>query len=306
MPSVHPSRIRLISELGLVYAAAVWGSTFVLVKQATADVDPIVLVGYRSLLAAALMALWVALLPRGEKVAAADQTRAGLFAGAALAIMYIPQTIGLAFTSASNSAFITGLFVVFVPLFGRLFFRLRPAMKDLVAVVLAVLGLGILTGGVHNVNRGDLMTLVTAAAYGLHVLLTDRFVKRGIESFRLCRDQFAVTGALSLLLALALGLPLEVRTASAGYAIAFLAVFPTVTAFLIQTVAQKHTAPVRVALIFSLEPVFAALFAWTWGGEPFLWHSALGGLLIVSAMVVSALPKGSSGSGEPERHPPLA
>ena len=103
--------------------------------------------------------------------------------------------------------------------------------------------------------------------------------------------QFAVTGILSVAVAIGSDVSLAVRSSHAFWAIVFLAVFPTVSAFLIQALAQRHTSPIKVALIFSLEPVVAALFAWTWGGEAFLMQSAAGGGLIVSGMILSALPK---------------
>ncbi|MFN8390409.1 MAG: DMT family transporter [Bdellovibrionota bacterium] len=278
----------LLSDIGLIYAALVWGSTFVMVKQAIAGVHPLLLVGYRFLLAAGMLWL-ISIVVRRSNRRPKDLVP-GAIVGFVLWLVYVPQTIGLAYTTAANSAFITGLFVVFVPLFGRIFFDTRPTPKDLLSVLLAVAGLYVLTGKLQAMNTGDLLTLITAAAYALHVLLTDRYVRDGVDPIALCIQQFVVTAVLSILLGYVLGAPLEVRSNEALGAIVFLAVFPTVSAFLIQAYAQRYTTAIKVALIFSLEPVFAAIFAWTWGGEPFQLHSAVGGLLIVGGMVVSALP----------------
>ena len=152
-------------------------------------------------------------------------------------------------------------------------------------------GLGLLTGGAAGFNKGDAMTLVSAAAYAGHLLATDRFVKEDADPVLLAFHQFWMCGAFCLAAAWAAGRPLGIASARAAGTVAFLAAFPTCLAFIVQMLAQKRTAPLKVSLIFSLEPVFAALFAWTLGGEAFRPRTALGGLLIVLAMAVSELSK---------------
>jgi drug/metabolite transporter (DMT)-like permease len=283
----------LLADIGLVYAAAVWGSTFVLVKRTLADVHPLMLVAWRFLSAAALLKLLLSLRLRPCRLSSGRGTLLGIV----LWLIYVPQTLGLQFISASNSAFITGLFIVFVPFFGKVFFNINPRRKELLAVLIGVAGLFVLTGGLRGLNAGDGLTLLGSICYALHVLLTDRYMKAGEDPYELCVQQFLFVGLLSVLFGLCFGLPLAVRSRSAAGAIVFLAVFPTASAFVVQNLAQQHTAPVRAALLFTLEPVFAALFAWTVGGEPFTFHSAAGGALIVAAMMVSAVPDRRTGCG---------
>lgn len=155
----------MLSELGLFYSAAIWGATFFIVKDVLRNVHPIILVGYRFVLAATLL---------GEFCLAARKqllrnVKHGLLAGFVLWLLYISQAIGLGITTASNSGFITGLFVAFVSIFSLILFRKTPAPTDAVATAVSLLGLWMLTGGLTDINVGDLFTLIAAVTYALHI-----------------------------------------------------------------------------------------------------------------------------------------
>lgn len=276
-------------QLGLVYCAAVWGATFYLVKEAIAGVHPVTLVGYRFVLSAALLLPWVLL----RKGAPSGRDRSLLVGAAGLAALllalYVSQTWGLAWTTASNSGFITGLFVLFVPILMYAVARRTPTASQRAAVALSLAGLWFLTGGIAGINRGDALTLISAVTYAGHLLVTDRCVRSGHDALWVAFHQFWMTGVAALAGCWALGYPLGVGDARTAWVIVFLAVVPTLSAFFIQLLAQRHVEPMRVSLLFSLEPVFAALFAWTLGGEPFQALGAVGGGLIVAAMAVSEL-----------------
>ena len=274
------------AELGLFYCAAVWGATFYMVKDSLAAVSPEALVGYRFILSAALLLPWVAKRPRKARYLKESSILAAL-----LSALYISQTIGLKYTTASNSGFVTGLFVIFVPIFLLMFFKKRPTGVQWIASAIALLGLWVLTGGISRFNLGDGLTLIAAMTYAGHLLATDTFVRADADTVLLSFHQFWMTGAISLAFGAAKGAAFTVDTRAAWGTIVFLAVVPTLSAFFIQMVAQKKTTPIKVALIFSLEPVFAALFAWTLGGEPFVRARAAGGALIVAAMVAGELSK---------------
>lgn len=273
-------------DLGLVCCAAVWGSTFFLVKDALSGVDPVAMVAIRFILSALLLAPWALSRPGRAK-----HLRESVGLSALLFLLYVTQSVGLGCTSASNSGFITGLFVLFVPLFIFVFRGQPPTRVQGVSTSLALAGLWLLTGGVRAANRGDLITLVSAATYAAHLLATDRCVRADADIVVLAFHQFWMTGLLACLAALATGRPFCVGSARAAGIIVFLAVVPTLLAFFIQMGAQKSVAPVKVSLIFSLEPVFAALFAWTVGGEPFSPVRAAGGGLIVAAMMAGEISK---------------
>lgn len=275
-----------LADLGLLYCAAVWGSTFPMVKAVLGAVDPAALVAYRFLLSALLLLPWV--LARKRRLLLLKES--GILAGI-LAALYLTQTVGLRYTSASNSGFITGLFVLFVPLFLLLFFGQPPTGPQWAASGAAVAGLWLLTGGPGEFNRGDALTILSAVTYAGHLLATDRYVRADADPVLLAFHQFWMTGLLALGTAAGLGRPLEVSGLHAWGVIFFLALVPTLSAFLVQMLAQKRTAPIKVSLLFSLEPVFAALFAWTLGGEAFLPARAAGGGLIVAAMVAGELSR---------------
>ena len=285
----------LLAHMGLFYAAAIWGSTFFVVKAALDHIDPIVMVAYRFLIAGLIMIPIILITGR--------RLFSGLGQAFLLAIilwlLYVPQTIGLRYTTASNSGFITGLFVAFVPLFQRTLFKTKPNMMEILASGISLVGLWVLTGGLQEINLGDILTLAAAVTYALHVLLSDKYMKAGSDALVLSCQQFLIIGLLSLLTALVFRLPLKIETQSTIGIVLFLALFPTLSAFVIQLLAQKIVSPLKVSLIFALEPVFAAAFAWTIGGEIPIPHRALGGFIIFAALLVSGLPapKGRLSSG---------
>jgi drug/metabolite transporter (DMT)-like permease len=277
--------LSLISTIGLFYAAAIWGSTFFIVKDSLQSINAVLLVAYRFLLASGILAIYLLF----KKAKLFDKFWYGAILGLFLWLLYVPQTIGLKITSSANSGFITGLFVVFVPIFSYLFFRQKPSRNKLIAVGLSVAGLFILTGGLKSYNYGDVITLITAMAYAIHILLADKFVKKKLNPFVLTFQQFFVVGVLSLVTSFLFSLPFSFGGINVLYTLIFLAIFPTLSAFAIQMFAQKTVSATKVSLIFALEPVFAAIFAWTLGNELFVVTQAFGGALIVAGMMVSEL-----------------
>jgi len=292
MVSIPIKQKTILANVGLFYAAAIWGSTFFLVKGALDEIDPVILVAYRFLLAGLI--LLIPLLLAHKSVL--KGLRRSLFLSILLWMLYIPQTIGLGITTASNSGFITGIFVAFVPLFLRLIFKRKPHIIEVIASIVSLVGLWVLTGGLKDLNTGDALTLVTAMTYALHLLYSDKYLKDGTDPYVVSCQQFLLVGIFSLVTGWLFDLPFSVGSMSTISVVVFLAIFPTLSAFVIQMLAQKITSPLRVSLIFALEPVFAAVFAWTLGGEEFLLRSAIGGMLIFGALVMSALSQRSKTS----------
>lgn len=276
---------EFLSGAGLLYSAAIWGSTFFLVKNALNSISPLTLLSYRFIIAASLMFIFLKI----TKKRVFRDIKKGFTLGVILFVVYLPQTIGLKFTTASNSGFITGLFILFVPLMGWIIFRRVPEKKKTFSVFLALSGLWVLTGGPGRINYGDALTLITAFAYGLHILFAGKFMEEGTDPYIITFHQFLFVGIFSFIGSLFTGGGFQVSSSVWGV-IVFLAIFPTLLAFLVQMISQKYTSPLRVAIIFSMEPVFAAVFAWTLGGEKFAMHRGLGGLIIVSAIVISEIP----------------
>ncbi len=286
MSTTNDKKKVVLTEVGLFYAAAIWGATFFMVKSALSGIDPIIMVGYRFVLAGVVLLAF--LLFRKKDVL--RDLKKSLFLAVILFLLYGSQTVGLRYTTASNSGFITGLFVMFIPLFLKTIFKRQPTRMEVIASIVSLLGLWILTGGMHDVNTGDVLTLLAAVTYALHVLYSDKYMKAGIDPLVISCQQFLLVGIMSLIAGFLVGLPFEVTTTQAVWTVVFLALLPTLSAFVIQMYAQQIISPVRVSLIFALEPVFAAVFAWTLGGETFVVRRALGGLLIFLALIISGLP----------------
>lgn len=277
-------KTKALPTIALIYASLVWGSTFFMVKGALSSIHPITLVAYRFCFAAVLLCPVLVYF----KKPLWKNFQHGIWLGVILWIALVTQTIGLQYTSATNSGFITALFVVIVPFFGFITRRAIPRPLQLLAILLTVIGLWLLTGGVSGLNRGDLLTLTCAFASAMHILTADRSMKV-CDPLVLCFQQFVVTGVASLLTALCLGLPLSVDSVSIGWFIVFLVLFPTLSGFLIQLWAQKKLEPLKVSMILSSEPLFATFFACTLGQEVFSLQAGLGGLFLFAAMLVSEM-----------------
>jgi len=281
-----PSRTAtVLADLGLLYAALSWGVTFTVIKTALSGIDPVVMVGYRFLIAGGLLLPFLLFTGRNPL----EGIRHAIFISVVLWSLHMPQTLGLKYTTASNSGFITGLFVLFIPVFLIIVFRVKPSIWEGIASVVSIAGLWVLTGGMSQFNIGDALALIGAMAYALHVLLSDKYMKAGFDPYRFSCQQFLIVGALSIVTSAFMGLPFGIENKQALWGVIFIALVPTLSAFVIQMHAQRITRPVKVSLIFALQPVFAALTAWTLGGEEFVLRRAVGGLLIFGALLIASI-----------------
>jgi drug/metabolite transporter (DMT)-like permease len=274
--------------LGLMVVAAVWGVAFTVIKQTLQDMSPMVLLAVRFLCAAVL----VAPLLRGFRlrdVGPALLVATLFWAGFAF------QTAGLAWTTPARSAFVTGLSTPLTPMVFLLVYRLRPAVATWVGVALAAVGLYFLTRPDSGLapNRGDLLTLGCAVCFAGQIVATGHFVRR-VGAGHLLAVEMAVTGLLSLGAAPLLEVPHLHFTATSLAGMVFLIVTGVAT-FWFQLRAQQVVSPSLTALIFALEPVFAALTSFVVIGERLGGGQWVGAGLIVVAMVL-----GGYGAGEPQ------
>ncbi len=277
-------------ELALVAVTAVWGATFVVVRDAVARVPPSAFIAMRFLAAAALLA---SLRPRQALRPDPALAAAGALAGLALFAGYAFQTVGLQYTSASSAGFITGLAVVLTPLLGALLLRQRPGRWPATGAVLAAAGLALLTLQRLELRRGDLLVLACAFAFASHILLLGRFAPRH-ASYQLAVVQLATTGVLALAWA---GVAGELRppgSAQVWFALAVTAVLASAGGFLVQTRAQRDVSPTRTAIIFTMEPVFAAAFALWLAGERLGARGWLGAACILAGMLVAEIGRSAA------------
>jgi drug/metabolite transporter (DMT)-like permease len=281
--------------VALVGVAAVWGATFVVVKDA---VELYPLYGFLALRFAIAVVALVVILPSSLARMRVSVLRVGALAGLLLAAGYIFQTWGLEDTSASKAAFLTGLFVVMTPLLQAVLLRRRPGAATLAGVVLAFAGLWLLSGGgAGGWTVGDSRVVLCALAYSLHMIVLGG-PGRSHDSRPLTLVQLAtvavVCGAISIATE-PVGLP---RDGSVWVALVVTGVFASAMAFAIQTYAQRHLSPTKTALILITEPAFGGIFGWI-AGERLGVGGAVGAALILGGMVVAELLGGPpTGAGE--------
>jgi drug/metabolite transporter (DMT)-like permease len=287
----------LAATLGLLAVTAAWGSTFVVVKDAIDRMPVVEFLTWRFALATLAM---VAVRPRAVSRLSPAGRRAGFLLGLALGIGYLTQTLGLATTAASESGFITGMFVVFTPLTAAVVLRRPVGRAAWAAVAVATVGLGLLSLHGFAVGSGELLTLACALAFALHIVGLGEW-SAGCDPVGLAIVQLAtVTG----LCAACSGRGVLRPPPDAGVwgALALTATAATAVAFLVQTWAQSQLAPTRAAVVMTMEPVFAGIFGIWLGGDRVSGRMLLGGAFVLAAMLLVEVgsapqaPVSSSGS----------
>lgn len=279
-----------VAEISLVAISAVWGLTFVMVQDAVELIPVTTFLAYRFVPAAALIAVVFRRELRGLGVR-------GLKAGAAMGMFltggYLFQTLGLERTTASNAGFITGLFVVLTPLFGALLLRHRVGPAAWAAAIVSTAGLYLLSGaGSEGAQAvGDALVFLCACSFSIHILVTDRAIEKHHYG-ALLAVQLAFTGIFCLSLAIAQRDLVMPRSSTVWSALVVTSLFASALGFFVQTYAQRHASPARVALILTSEPVFAGFFAYLLQGEtltPLSWLGA--GLIMVAILLVEMVPQ---------------
>ena len=270
---------RLIYTLLLVATTAVWGWTFVVVQDAIAVYGVIPFLAVRFVLAGAVL----------TPIYAAKLTRKSLLVGGGIGVVlaagYLFQTLGLLFTTPTNSGMITGLFVVFAPLADRLLFGANLSRQVLVAVSLSLLGMVFLAGGgPEGANWGDLLTLLCATALGLHIALLSRYAA-SYDAGALTLAQILAMALLFMVVWTFSG-PIALPQPGVWVALLVTGLLASAGAFLVQTTVQQHIPAARTAIILTMEPVFAALFGYWLAGDRLVTVQILGALMILSALVV--------------------
>ncbi len=289
-PRKPPSRWQ--ADLALALVALVWGTTFVVVKRALVEISTMYFLAVRFGLAGACMILmFTPALGRAGPRAIGRGLRGGALAGIFLWLGYILQTFGLKYTSAGNSGFLTGLYIVLVPLISAAVYRRLPQLAELVGISIAAGGMVLLTiPSLHSdihMNRGDLLTIGCAVAFAFHLLVLGYFSQR--ERFEAVALGQILCAAVLSTASLAIETPKVIWSRGVVFAIVLTALFATAAAFALQTWAQQYTTATRTALIFALEPVFALATAVWAGGERLTPAGLLGAILILVGIVAVEL-----------------
>ncbi len=307
------TRQQWMADASLLVIAAIWGGTFVMVKDAVQAFPVFAFLTVRfSIATISLLAVrsWLEtrypFLQAPPSLPARQSVMVGGVLGLVLTAGYGFQTLGLQYTTPAKAGFITGLSVVLVPALAAAFSRHRPEGSVQVGVSLTTLGLGVLSlDGDWRPQYGDVLVLFCAFAFALHILLTGRWA-RYHPPLMLTAGQLGVTAALSGLLSWFWERPWPAITAPVLGAALFTGLFASTLAFSVQTVAQRFTPSTHTALILTTEPVFAAAFSVVWGAEPLTGRILLGGSLILLGMLAVEAVKISGGINRRQTsvHPP--
>ncbi len=272
----------------LLLVAISWGVTFALVQDAIEETPVYTFLFWRFFFAFVLMA-----------VVAGKQwrtlTRAAFTSAVILGVLnfsaFAFQTYGLTYTLSSTVAFITGFNVIFIPFLALVIFRRSVSVYAVIGAVIAIVGLWLLTGQKGmELGRGELYTLICAVLFSLHILYTDRFV-RYYDVVLLVTIQFGVIAAASATMGLLHDGAVLPMSDSGDFILALVStvLFATVFAFWAQTSMQRFTTPAKTALIFTMEPLSAAVFGYLYAGEALSLVQVCGGLLIVAGVVFAEL-----------------
>jgi drug/metabolite transporter (DMT)-like permease len=278
--------------LALLAASFVFGATFVVIKSALEQVSPLTFVAWRFLLGAAVLALFA--LPRGKEI-----WWHGTVAGVALFSGYAFQTAGLTETSASNSALITGLYVVITPFLAALFARRSPSWWSAGGAALSFAGLVLLTGaGGLSFDRGDLLTLACAFSFALHIVALSRLARfHPVVPFTTV--QLTVTAALAFPAALLIEGPV-LPPGSVWGALLLTGLGASAGCFVLQIWAQTVVGATTAAVVLAAEPAFAVATAWVVLGERLTLAGWAGAGLILLAIYIVVTRQADRASLEAE------
>jgi len=247
----------------LILVTAIWGITFVQIKDALELYPLFAFLAVRFAIALAVLAV-----PGARRVRSLgrDGAVAGLLLGGLLAAGYALQTAGLERTTVSAAGFVTGMYVVFTPVFGYVLFRIRAPRAVWLGVALAVVGLAMLSGVSAGSSAGDVLVLAGAALYALQIALMERYAPR-YDPLAFTTAEMAAAFVGFAVVAVAAGQVEVPRGVTVWAALLVTGIFASAIAFLVQAWAQQKTSATQTALVFSLEPVWAGIFGFALAGD---------------------------------------
>jgi drug/metabolite transporter (DMT)-like permease len=283
MSSTHALKMRL-APWALLLVSAAWGMAFVVMKDAIERQSVNSFLFTRFLVAVIAMFL---IKPTVIQSINREVLRKGFIAGLFLAAGYILQTLGLALTGAAVTGFITGLYVVATPVLAALVLKVRITAFTWGCVLLATAGLALLSLKGWNLGYGEFLVFLCAIAFAAHIIALSKW-SNGLDVYAMTIVQLATCALATGLISLIQGY--EVPPDRNGwYVVLFTAIVCTAVAFVVQTWSQAHMSATKVAVILTMEVVFAALFAVIFGGESLSLRTFLGGVLVLVAMFMIVL-----------------
>jgi len=271
----------------LVGVTAVWGWTFLIVKDAVAKMPVMDFLAVRFTLAAVVM---LVLRPASLRRLSGQGWLHGVILGILLGLAYITQTQGLRYTSPAVSGFITGMSVVFTPIVAWLLLHQKIGPRTWLAVGLAIVGLGLLSLHGWSFGNGELLTLACAVFVAFHIIGLGQWSAEH-DTYSLALVQIATVAVISLIAAAPGGIMIPPDTAT-WETIVITAVLATAVAFFVQTWAQSLVPPTHAAVVLTMEPVFAGVFSVAFGEEPVTVRLISGAVCVLVAMLIVQLKSG--------------
>jgi drug/metabolite transporter (DMT)-like permease len=278
MNARHQLQLKL-APWALLAVAAAWGAAFVVMKPAIERQSVNSFLATRFVAAVVVMIL---LRPSVLRKINKEMLLKGSLAGLFLGTGYIFQTLGLARTGAAITGFVTGLYVVLTPLIAALFLKERIKSFTWFCVVLATIGLALLSLRGWSVGIGEALVFVSAIAFAAHIVTLSKW-SLGFDAYALTIVQLSICALLTGVISIGQGYEKPTDSGVWGVVI-FTAVIATAVAFIVQTWSQAHMSSTKVAVILTMEVVFAALFAVAFGGESLTLQVSIGGAMVLLAM----------------------
>jgi drug/metabolite transporter (DMT)-like permease len=268
----------------LVAVTAVWGSTFIVVQNAVLKMPVMDFLAIRFSLAALVM---LALRPGCLRKINRGTLGHGIILGIVLGLGYVTQTFGLLTASAAVSGFITGMFVVLTPVISFLILGRKTGLYTWIAVILAAFGLALLSLHGWSIGIGEMLTLACAIFFAIHIVGLGEWSSRH-DVYTLTLIQIATVAVISLVISAPGGISLP-PDSSVWLAVGITAVLATAVAFWVQTWAQSLVSPTRAAVVMTMEPVFAGIFAVFFGGNQLTVRIIIGAVCVLAAMFIVQL-----------------
>ncbi|SET34846.1 Permease of the drug/metabolite transporter (DMT) superfamily [Natronincola peptidivorans] len=277
---------QLKADLMLILVALFWGGSYILTKVGLEEIQVFNLIALRFILAFLLAAVVFY-----KRLATADfkTIKYAFFLAVILFSVFITATFGVKYTTVSNAGFLISLTVVLVPIISSLFLKQKPEKKVVIAICLAFVGIILLTLNEElRINKGDILCIMCALLYALHIITTG-LLTADVDSVSLGVIQLGFVGLFSIAFSLSIETVKLPSSSITWFAVIFLSVFCTAIAFIVQTTAQQYTTATHTGLIFALEPVFSAVFAYIFIGETLSLRGYIGATILLVSIIVAEL-----------------
>ena len=277
-----------LGTIGIFLTALIWGYSFVAVKVVVKEIEPFYLVGIRNLAGGIFLSL--VFFKRIKNISKKDIILS-IPVGIALFLGFFLQTMSSKFITASKVAFFTGSYVIFIPFFSWIVYKKRPSISAFIAAVITVLGLYLLSSfeGFSSIEAGDLLALLCAVVFAVHLMLIDKMLEY-VDGIIMAALQLIIAGIVSLSVGAVTSTPFNVNVSSeAIYSLIYLAVGATGIAYLLQTVSQKYVNPSKAGIILSLESFLGALGGVIFMKDPVTVNFVIGGVCMISAIFICEL-----------------